>query len=112
MGPPATVIFCTCKVLAEIEKMKETIAKEGAADKENFDWCKKERKNSDLAIKIRAMLSVRLGQRGGGARLTLHWPKWCFRSFMGWVSHKMEWPSLCLDVPSPVRTLVGDGVRL
>jgi len=33
--------------LAEIEKMKETITKEGTDDKENFDWCKKERKNSN-----------------------------------------------------------------
>jgi len=34
-------------VLAEIEKMKETITKEGTSDKENFDWCKKERTNSN-----------------------------------------------------------------
>jgi len=33
-------------VLEEIEKMKKTIAEEGQADKEQFDWCKKERKNS------------------------------------------------------------------
>lgn len=34
-------------VLEEIEKMKKTIAEEGQADKENLDWCKKERTNSN-----------------------------------------------------------------
>merc|ERR1719235_197094 len=40
-------------VMEEIEKMKETIAEEGQADKENLDWCKGERKNSkkDLEAK-------------------------------------------------------------
>jgi hypothetical protein len=33
-------------VLAEIEKIKDTIVKEGEADKEKKDWCKKETDNS------------------------------------------------------------------
>lgn len=40
-------------VLDEIEKMKKTIAEEGQADKEQFDWCKKERKNSEKDLEAK-----------------------------------------------------------
>jgi len=38
-------------VLTEIDKMIELIAEEGASDKENLDWCKKERKDNNAELK-------------------------------------------------------------
>merc|ERR1719310_2614704 len=38
-------------VLDEIDKMIELIAEEGASDKENLDWCKKERKDNNAELK-------------------------------------------------------------
>jgi len=40
-------------VLAEIAKMKKTIADEGVADKENSDWCQKERSNSNADMRAK-----------------------------------------------------------
>merc|ERR1719486_145030 len=47
-------------VLDEIDKMIELIAEEGASDKENLDWCKKERKdnNADLKQKKKEILGL------------------------------------------------------
>jgi len=47
-------------VLDEIDKMIELIAEEGASDKENLDWCKKERKdnNKDLKQKKKEILGL------------------------------------------------------
>jgi len=39
--------------LTEIDKMIELIAEEGKSDKENLDWCNKERKeNKNHSLKI------------------------------------------------------------
>jgi len=47
-------------VLDEIDKMLELIKEEGKADKENFDWCVKERdeNNDELDRKIKEILSL------------------------------------------------------
>jgi hypothetical protein len=47
-------------VLAEIDNMLEVIVEEGKADKENYDWCKKERKDNkaDKKQKEKEMLSL------------------------------------------------------
>jgi hypothetical protein len=48
------------QVLGEIDKMLELIEEEGKADKEKFDWCKKERKENkeDLAEKKKEILAL------------------------------------------------------
>jgi len=63
------------EVLAEIKKMKETIAAEGAADAENKAWCTKERTNSNKDLDAKKSQIKTLDDAIGKLDETINDPK-------------------------------------